>query len=74
MGCISLRLCAVMCTAPLACVPAVQVVHPCSPAAPRRRKASRAVPEWRETIAAVTPGVEHFTSSFMHAVPFSPMQ
>lgn len=38
------------------------------------RQAARRVPQWRECIAAVTPGVEHFTSSFMHACPFSPMQ
>lgn len=38
------------------------------------RQASRRVPQWRECIAAVTPGVEHFTSAFMHACPFSPMQ
>lgn len=48
--------------------------YPSAQACHDARKASRAVPEWRETIAAVTPGVEHFTSSFMHAVPFSPMQ
>ena len=38
------------------------------------RQAARKVPSWRECIATVTPGVEHFTSSFMHALPFSPMQ
>ena len=38
------------------------------------RKAARAVPEWRQCIAAVTPGVQHFSSSFLHACPFSPMQ
>lgn len=48
--------------------------YPSAQACHDARKAARAVPEWRETIAAVTPGVQHFTSSFMHAVPFSPMQ
>lgn len=48
--------------------------YPSAQACHDARKAARGVPQWRETIAAVTPGVEHFTSSFMHASPFSPMQ
>lgn len=48
--------------------------YPSAQACHDARKAARGVPQWRETIAAVTPGVQHFTSSFMHAVPFSPMQ
>jgi hypothetical protein len=48
--------------------------YPSAQACHDARKASRGVPEWRECIAAVTPGVVHFTSSFMQACPFSPMQ
>lgn len=40
----------------------------------RARQAARTVPKWRETIGAVTPGVQHFTSSFLHPAPFSPWQ
>eukprot|EP00798_Chlamydomonas_sp_ICE-L_P029606 gene29606-17888_t len=38
----------------------------------KARQAARFVPEWRETIGAVTPGVQHFSSSFMKPVSFSP--
>jgi hypothetical protein len=48
--------------------------YPSADACIRARQAARAVPAWRETIGAVTPGVQHFTSSFMHPAPFSPWQ
>lgn len=48
--------------------------YPSAQACHDARRAARGVQEWRECIAAVTPGVEHFTSSFMHACTFSPMQ
>lgn len=48
--------------------------YPSAQACHDARKAARGVTQWREAIAAVTPGVEWFTSSFMHACPFSPMQ
>lgn len=48
--------------------------YPSAQACHDARKAARGVPEWRECIAAVTPGVQHFASSFLHACPFSPMQ
>ena len=48
--------------------------YPSAQACHDARKAARGVTQWRECIAAVTPGVEYFTSSFMHACPFSPMQ
>lgn len=38
------------------------------------RDASRANPEWRATIAACAPGIQSFSSAFLHAVPFSPMK
>lgn len=38
------------------------------------REASRADPEWRATVAAVSTGVQHFSSAFLHATTFSPMQ
>lgn len=37
----------------------------------RARQASRTVPTWRETIGAVTPGVQHFTSAFLKPVSIS---
>jgi type IV secretory pathway TrbD component len=43
------------------------VAHCC-----RARQAARTVPRWRDTIAAVTPGVQHFRSSFLHPTSFSP--
>ncbi len=48
--------------------------YPSAQACYEARQAARQVQAWRECIAEVTPGVQHFTSSFMHAVPFSPMQ
>jgi hypothetical protein len=48
--------------------------YPSAEACIRARQAARAVPAWREAIAAVTPGVQHFTSAFLHPLPFSPMQ
>ncbi|GAB4816440.1 hypothetical protein N2152v2_003486 [Parachlorella kessleri] len=48
--------------------------YPSAQASYEARQAARQVQAWRECIAEVTPGVQHFTSSFMHAVPFSPMQ
>lgn len=38
------------------------------------REASRANPEWRATVAAVATGVQKFSSSFLHPLPFSPLQ
>eukprot|EP00200_Dunaliella_tertiolecta_P012987 CAMPEP_0202369310 /NCGR_PEP_ID=MMETSP1127-20130417/1172_1 /ASSEMBLY_ACC=CAM_ASM_000462 /TAXON_ID=3047 /ORGANISM="Dunaliella tertiolecta, Strain CCMP1320" /LENGTH=259 /DNA_ID=CAMNT_0048964931 /DNA_START=62 /DNA_END=841 /DNA_ORIENTATION=- len=40
----------------------------------RARQASRTVPAWRETIGAVTPGVQHFTSEFLRPLPLSKWQ
>lgn len=48
--------------------------YPSAQACHDARKAARTVTQWRECIAAVTPGVQHFRSSFLHACPFSPMQ
>jgi hypothetical protein len=48
--------------------------YPSAQACHDARQASRKVVAWRECIATVTPGVEYFTSSFMQAAPFSPMQ
>lgn len=46
--------------------------YPSSAACIRARQAARLVPKWRETIAAVTPGVQFFTTSFMVPCTFSP--
>ncbi|KXZ48796.1 hypothetical protein GPECTOR_25g380 [Gonium pectorale] len=48
--------------------------YPSAQACIRARQAARGVPEWRQAIAAVTPGVQHFTSAFLHPTPFSPWQ
>lgn len=40
----------------------------------RARQAARKVPQWRETIGAITPGVQHFESAFLHPAKFSPWQ
>ncbi|KAG2489369.1 hypothetical protein HYH03_012199 [Edaphochlamys debaryana] len=48
--------------------------YPSAQACIRARQSARTVPQWRETIAAVTPGVQHFTSAFLHPAPFSPWQ
>ncbi|KAG2444417.1 hypothetical protein HXX76_001170 [Chlamydomonas incerta] len=48
--------------------------YPSAQACIQARQAARTVPKWRETIGAVTPGVQHFTSSFLHPAPFSPWQ
>jgi len=46
--------------------------YPSAAACIKARQASRVVPKWRETIAAITPGVQHFRSSFLHPTSFSP--
>ncbi|KAL6755198.1 hypothetical protein V8C86DRAFT_2682474 [Haematococcus lacustris] len=46
--------------------------YPSAQACIRARQAARAVPGWKDTIASVTPGVQHFTSEFMHPTAFSP--
>lgn len=38
----------------------------------RARQAARSAPEWQQTIASVTPGVQFFTSTLMRPVTFSP--
>ncbi|GBF99804.1 hypothetical protein Rsub_12557 [Raphidocelis subcapitata] len=48
--------------------------YPNAAACIRARQAARQVPKWRETIAAVTPGVQTFTTSFLTPCPFSPWQ
>ncbi|KAI8464487.1 MAG: hypothetical protein J3K34DRAFT_440321 [Monoraphidium minutum] len=48
--------------------------YPSAAACVRARQASRLVPKWRETIAAVTPGVQFFTTAFLVPCPFSPWQ
>mmetsp|Transcript_32859 Transcript_32859/g.72584 ORF Transcript_32859/g.72584 Transcript_32859/m.72584 type:complete len:271 (-) Transcript_32859:35-847(-) len=48
--------------------------YPSAQACIRARQAARQVVTWRETIGAVTPGVQHFTSAFLKPVPFSPWQ
>lgn len=48
--------------------------YPGAAACARARQASRGVPEWRETIAAVAPGVQTFTSTFLTPCSFSPLQ
>lgn len=48
--------------------------YPSAAACIRGRQAARKVEKWRETIAAVTPGVQTFTSSFLRPTVFSPMQ
>ena len=48
--------------------------YPSTGACMRARQAARKVPEWRETIAAVTPGVQFFRSTFLNPLPFSPLQ
>ena len=48
--------------------------YPSAQACMRARQAAREVPAWRAAIAAVTPGVQQFRSSFLHPLPFSPMQ
>lgn len=48
--------------------------YPSAAACIRARQASRKVPEWRETIAEVTPGVQHFRSQFLTPLPFSLLQ
>ncbi|GLC46162.1 hypothetical protein PLESTB_001196400 [Pleodorina starrii] len=48
--------------------------YPSAQACIRARQAARTVGKWRETIAAVTPGVQHFTSAFLNPAPFSPWQ
>mmetsp|Transcript_9031 Transcript_9031/g.15687 ORF Transcript_9031/g.15687 Transcript_9031/m.15687 type:complete len:274 (+) Transcript_9031:3-824(+) len=40
----------------------------------RARQAARGVPQWKDTIAAVTPGVQFFTSEFAKPVSWSPWQ
>ncbi|KAF8071348.1 NIPSNAP3A [Scenedesmus sp. PABB004] len=40
----------------------------------RARESARKVPKWRDTIAAVTPGVQQFQTSLLRSVPFSPWQ
>jgi len=40
----------------------------------RARQAARAVPQWREAIGTVTPGVQHFCSEFLRPLPSSPWQ
>lgn len=40
----------------------------------RARAASRTVQKWRDTIAAVTPGVQTFTTALLHPTKFSPWQ
>ena len=40
----------------------------------RARQAARGVTEWRDTIAAVTPLVQKFETSTLHATAFSPWQ
>ncbi|KAG2447150.1 hypothetical protein HYH02_007896 [Chlamydomonas schloesseri] len=48
--------------------------YPSAQACIQARQAARTVPKWRETIGSVTPGVQHFTSAFLHPAPFSPWQ
>ena len=48
--------------------------YPSAQACIAARQAARRVQPWRDCIAAVTPGVEWFTSSFLHPLPLSPMQ
>ncbi|KAG1676124.1 hypothetical protein FOA52_004964 [Chlamydomonas sp. UWO 241] len=48
--------------------------YPSAQACINARQAARKVPTWRETIGAVTPGVQHFTSAFLKPLPFSPWQ
>ena len=48
--------------------------YPSAGSCMRARQAARTVPAWRETIGAVTPGVQHFRSIFMNPLPFSPLQ
>ncbi|GIL49252.1 hypothetical protein Vafri_5380 [Volvox africanus] len=48
--------------------------YPSAQACIKARQAARTVPKWRETIAAITPGVQHFTSAFLNPAPFSPWQ
>ena len=48
--------------------------YPSAQACWEARRAARGIQPWRDCISAVTPGVDLFTSNFMHALPFSPMQ
>lgn len=48
--------------------------YPSAAACVRAREAARAVPKWRDTIAAVTPGVQTFTTTFLTPCAFSPLQ
>eukprot|EP00775_Hariotina_reticulata_P015155 gene15155-biopygen1975 len=48
--------------------------YPSAAACVRARVAARSVKIWRETIAAVTPGVQHFQTSLLLPTKFSPWQ
>ena len=48
--------------------------YPSAAACIQARQAARKVPSWREAIAAVTPGVQTFQSSFLQPLPFSPLR
>ncbi|MEW5308019.1 MAG: hypothetical protein WDW38_000010 [Sanguina aurantia] len=48
--------------------------YPSAQSCIKARVAARAVPKWKDTIGAVTPIVQHFTSSFLHPTNFSPWQ
>lgn len=48
--------------------------YPSAAACIAARKAAREVTQWRETIGAVTPGVQHFRSAFLNPTAFSPLR
>ncbi|GFR52604.1 hypothetical protein Agub_g15202, partial [Astrephomene gubernaculifera] len=48
--------------------------YPSAQACIQARQAAREVPQWREAIAAIAPGVQHFSSAFLNPTPFSPWQ
>lgn len=47
--------------------------YPSAAACMLAREEARKVPAWRDTIHAVTPKVQHFTSSFMYSIKGSPL-
>ncbi|WIA12449.1 hypothetical protein OEZ85_012484 [Tetradesmus obliquus] len=46
--------------------------YPSAAACIKARVSARAVQKWRDTIAAVTPGVQQFQTSLLHPTAFSP--
>jgi hypothetical protein len=48
--------------------------YPSAQACIKARQAARQVPEWREAIGAITPGVETFRTAFLNPMASSPLQ